>query len=318
MKKGILITPQELKQYNWIEKIKELKLNTLGLHSGGGPNHNVIAALGETATESFRSRISSVQGLDLEYECHVSGTLLEDELFNTHPEFFQKDFLTGKRTTGGNWCVTNPELMAWIGKKARQLTEKLPSSTHRYYYWTADNPLAWCHCPQCSHYTMSEQNLLAMNALLAEIRKVDPLAELAFLAYHNTITVPDKVKPVPGVFLEFAPYPRCYQHAINDPECEINRKYWIALRRLLEVFDPRRTQILEYWLDVSYFSHYRKPTMRPVVCRDLIKRDIEAYLSLGIRNFTTFAVYMDGEYLQKEGDAELCMYAQLLNEYLKE
>ena len=316
MKKGIVITPADLKGCDWIEKCRQLGLNTLGIHSGGGANHDILAVLGETATPEFRSKAAAAN-LELEYECHITGSILTEELFKEHPEYFQESFISGRRVSSGGWCISNPEFRDLLAEKVCELTEKLPSSTHNYYYWSADQILAWCHCQHCSKYSMSDLNALAMNWIQESICKVDPQAELAYLGYHSALLPPRKVKPNDGLFLEFAPYPRCYRHAIDDPECEYNRKQWNALQEQLQVFDPAKAQILEYWLDVSYFSDYREPHISPPLKRDILRRDLEAYMKLGIRNFTTFAVYMNGEFLEKEGDESLVLYAETLNEFLK-
>ena len=43
MKKGLVITPEDFNGVDWIAKMKELGLNTLGLHSGGGVEGEYIA-----------------------------------------------------------------------------------------------------------------------------------------------------------------------------------------------------------------------------------------------------------------------------------
>lgn len=316
MKKGIIITPPDLKGCDWIKKISQLGLNTLGIHSGGGPNHDILTALCETAAPEFRAQAAAAK-VELEYECHITGSVLNEELFKTHPEYFQENFVSGLRINDGGWCISNSEFRDLLGQTARELTRQLPSSTGKYYYWSADQVLAWCHCQECQKYTMSEQNALSMNCILENIRQVDPQAELAFLGYHSSLLPPRKVKPADGLFLEFAPYPRCFHHAIDDPDCEINRKQWNALQEQLTVFDPAKAQILEYWLDISFFSAYRTPHIPPPLKRDILRRDLEAYMKLGITNFTTFAVYMDGEYLQREGEDSLILYAETLNEFIK-
>ncbi|MGN0871096.1 MAG: hypothetical protein ACI4UV_07900 [Victivallales bacterium] len=96
-----------------------------------------------------------------------------------------------------------------------------------------------------------------MNAMAKALRKADPQAELAYLAYLNHYEMPEKAEPTEGVFLEFAPITRCPRHAINDPNCAVNRVYWNSLKRHLNLFTPEKTHILEYWLDVSFYSHYK-------------------------------------------------------------
>ena len=309
-----MITPEDFIGVDWIARMKELRLNTLGIHSGGGASHDVLAMLGSYAAAEFHSKVRDA-GLELEYEVHAADVLLERSLFETHPEYFPQDYLTGERTARGNWCVTNPEVRRRIAENAAKLSQSLVPSTHRHYFWSCDFHGGWCHCPACSPYTVSDQNLASVNAMIREIRKTDPEAELAYLGYLNHYEVPEKVQPEEGIFLEFAPMTRCPHHAIDDPVCSLNRVYWNSLKRHLELFDPARTHILEYWLDSSFYSHYRKPAVKPVLSRDVLRRDLEAYLKLGIDKFTTFAVYMDGNYFRNNGDAELRLYAEVLNEF---
>ncbi len=314
MKKGLVITPEDFNGVDWIAKMKELGLNTLGLHSGGGASHDVTAVLGDYAKEEFRKRVADA-GLDLEYEDHAADSLLDRSLFKTHPEYFPMHCISGERREKGNWCISNPDVAELLASNAVNLAEKLVPSTHRHYFWSCDFPGGWCHCPACSAMTVSDQNLASVNAMAKALREADPQAELAYLAYLNHYEMPEKVEPAEGVFLEFAPITRCPRHAINDPDCAVNRVYWNSLKRHLNLFAPEKTHILEYWLDVSFYSHYKKPAVKPVLFRDVLRRDIEAYMSLGISRFTTFAVYMDGEYFRSCGDEELRIYADVLNEF---
>ena len=59
-----------------------------------------------------------------------------------------------------------------------------------------------------------------------------------------------------------------------------------------------------------------KPARRPFVRPELLRRDLEAYAGAGIRNITSFAVYMDGEYFSAHGTAALEDYAAALREFL--
>ena len=109
MKKGLVITPEDFNGVDWIAKMKELGLNTLGLHSGGGASHDVTAVLGDYAKEEFRKRVADA-GLDLEYEDHAADSLLDRSLFKTHPEYFPMHCISGERREKGNWCISNPDV----------------------------------------------------------------------------------------------------------------------------------------------------------------------------------------------------------------
>ena len=314
MKKGIVITPEDFNGVDWFAKMKELHLNTLGIHSGGGASHDVLQVLGDFGGEEFRKR-TALAGLDLEYEIHAANSLLDRSLFQRNSALFPYNSTAGKRTENGNWCISNPETGKLLGENAVALSEKLIPSTHRHYFWSCDFPGGWCHCSTCAQMNASDQNLASVNIMAEAVRRRDPEAKMAYLAYLNHYEIPESVTPAEGVFLEFAPMTRCSRHAINDRKCAVNRIYWESLKRHLTLFDPAETHILEYWLDVSYYSHYRKSAVRPLLFRDILRCDMEAYMSLGIRSFSTFAVYMDGEYFKRNGEEELCIYADVLREF---
>ena len=315
MKKGIVVTPEDFHGVDWCTKARALGLDTIGLHSGGGVNHQVLARLGMLGTEDFRQHCRAL-GMAYEYELHAAASLLDSELFEQHPEYFALDYLTDRRRKDFNWCISCSAVSELLSEGSADLTRMLPSATHRYYYWGADHPSACCHCAICSRYSFSELNLLSANVMLRGIRQTDSRGQLAYLAYIGGYDVPKQVQPEDGIFLEFAPYPRCYRHAIDDPGCDINRKYWNSLLRYGELFDLKQAHILEYWLDSSLFSRYAKPAVKPPCSAEVLERDIIAYCNLGITHITTFAVYMDGEYFACHGSVELEQYAQILNKYL--
>ncbi len=310
MHKGIVITPADFRNADWPEIMRRNSLNTLGLHSGGGARHDVMAALGTTVSKAFTTGLQSVP-LDYEYELHVVDELLNRRLFAEHPEYFT--WQNGQRRESGNWCISNQELTGHLEENAAALAARLAPSTHRYFFWGEDAQSSCCHCETCSRLSAADQGLLTANHIAEGVRRTDPLGSAAFLAYHSTMTVPQEVKPAEGVFLEYAPIRRCYYHSIDNPDCSTNRQYWQTLQGLLEIFPPETTHTLEYWLDISLFSNWTKPLRQSPVTREILKRDLAAYHGLGIRSITTFAVYMDGDYFAQFGDRLLLDYAELIN-----
>ena len=101
MKKGIVITPEDFNGVDWFAKMKELHLNTLGIHSGGGASHDVLQVLGDFGGEEFRKR-TALAGLDLEYEIHAANSLLDRSLFQRNSALFPYNSTAGKRTENGN------------------------------------------------------------------------------------------------------------------------------------------------------------------------------------------------------------------------
>ena len=84
---------------------------------------------------------------------------------------------------------------------------------------------AYCHCEKCRKLSPSDQQLTVLNAMIRRLRQDDPEASLAYLAYINTLTPPETVKPEEGIFLEYAPYERDMQKPVSEmPEAEIRER----------------------------------------------------------------------------------------------
>ncbi len=307
---GVVVTPQDFVGADWIALCQKHHLRTLGLHSGGGASADVRKMLGEYGTEAFRRRVAEA-GLECEYECHASASLLPPSLFEEHPEYFAYDMRRRARRCDSNWCVTNPEAQEVFRKNAEELVRDLPSGTHRYLLWNADSPRVYCHCPNCAKLSPSDQTMLAVNLLARAARAVDPLATVPYLAYKELMEPPAVIQPDPNVFLEFAPIDRCLLHPLQEPDCHPNRVACRQLQLLLQLFPARTAHVLEYHLDASLFSNWKRPAVPVPTTREVMERDFDFYASLGIRSFTSFAVFMDGDFFQKYGDQALATYAEL-------
>ena len=140
--------------------------------------------------------------------------------------------------------------------------------------------------------------------MLEALRTVDPEATLAHLAYQKTMPPPEKVKPLEGIFLEFAPIERQWDRPLTDLDAP-GRKGRMSHREVLElldanleVFDNETAVVLEYWLDVSLASDWRKPAVQLPWHPEVFKSDLGTYKGRGIRNVTSFAVYMDSTYFR--------------------
>ena len=312
-RKGVILTPADLTGCAWPERLARRGLNTLGIHSGGGPAHDIFTALGDTATPDFRRQLHRL-GLECEYENHASIALLPRELYGEQPESFPFSWKQNRRLPTGNWCISSAFARKQIARNAVRLAEALPSPSGRWFFWGEDTGDCWCHCDGCSRFSPADQALYSVNLIADTLREHRPEARVAYLAYLETLDMPEVFRPHAGVFLEYAPYFRCYRHALDDSSCRINRRHLDILRQLLEVFDPAETQVLEYWLDSSlYCFEKRKPRARPIFRPEVVERDLRLYTGLGIRSITTFAVNMDAEYFSEFGEEELTVYARLLN-----
>jgi hypothetical protein len=287
--------------------MKAAGLNLLGIHSGGGPQYarradRYLADFGGNQRNGLVRRALE-KDLDVEYEWHAMSTLLPRSEFRRHPSWFLHDYWQGKRIPDFNFCPHSQAAMARVALNARRLGQQFRPTTGRYFLWSDDNRY-WCHCEHCRGLSNSDQELLVMNALLKAIRQDRADARLAYLAYLHTMVPPSVVKPAAGIFLEYAPFQRCFRHSISDPHCSVNVRNWNSLLRLLEVFDPREVHVLEYWLDQLYLGN-NTDVILPV-----LRRDVRAYAGLGIRSVTTFATFDPKRRLNKKGIQAIMRYGE--------
>ncbi|MDD4870301.1 MAG: DUF4838 domain-containing protein, partial [Kiritimatiellae bacterium] len=304
--RGVVLTPSDL-SLDWPERAVKAGLTTIALH----PFPGVVGKFIESPDgQTFLAKCARL-GLNVEYELHAMGELLPRSFFAKEPECFRIND-KGVRTPEGNLCVHSARALEIVSSNAVKIARQLKPTTGRYFFW-GDDGKPWCRCQQCREYSDSDQALLLENHLVRELRRVDPRAQLAHLAYHNTIKPPTHVKPEPGVFLEFAPIYRRYdmpyvqQNKANDKDsCQ-------ALVENLKVFPVETAQVLEYWLDASKFSKWKRPSVKLPWRRDVLIADAEYYARLGVRHVTTFAVYVDADYIKLYGDAfEIQEYGDVL------
>ena len=310
--RGVVITSDDLTLADWPQRAKAGGLNTIGLHapvSARGLERFILSPAGRQFLEACRKA-----GLDVEYELHAMSDLLPRRLFDRAPEWFRMNE-QGVRVREGNLCVhAEPALLA-VAENAVELARTLRPTTSRYFYW-GDDGLGWCRCPRCAGLSDTDQSLVVTNRVAAALRKLDPKAQVAHLAYHNTLAPPRQVKPGPGLFLEYAPIHRKYDVPFEQAGDAESRREFEMLDANLEVFGRSEARVLEYWLDVSLFSKWKKPAVKLPFERQVLAADLEMYARRGLRHVTTFAVYIDADYVLRYGDSPLREYGQALSRHI--
>lgn len=307
--RGIVIGPRRFLP-DWPERAAAAGLTTIALH--GHPAlacEDVVALLESDLGKRFLRRCNEL-GIHVEYEIHAMNYLLPRDLFDNRPNLFRMDE-SGQRTTDGNPCLSSLEAVDLIRQRAIALARLLPPTTNRYFIWPADGP-SWCRCPRCVDFSDSDQALRMGNIVLEALRQhVHPQVTLAHLAYHNTLQPPTQVRPLPGIFLEFAPIRRKHDLPLATAD-ETQAMYVDALKGNLQVFGAEGAQALEYWLDVSLFSNWKRPPVRLPDNHAVLKADLDLYASFGIQHITSFAVDIDTEYLQLHGEPPIDQYGAAL------
>lgn len=86
--------------------------------------------------------------------------------------------------------------------------------------------------------------------------------------------------------------------AIRDGMTITHGEYIDALEANLKVFPKETAQVLEYWMDVSLFSDWKKPAVQLPWNKNVFLSDINTYAHYGIRNIIAYAVYVDAIYYE--------------------
>lgn len=296
--RGVVLVPEDLPGADWPERAARSGLTTIALHHGTSPAHVADFIRSPPGTE-FLAACARL-GLHLEFELHAMRELLPRDRFATDPDLFRMDD-TGRRTPDANLCVHSEQALHIVATNALRLARQLPPTTSRYFLW-GDDGLPWCRCPRCRDWSDSDQALILENHLARALRTLDPSAQLAHLAYANTLPAPSRVKPDPGVFLEFAPIHRRYDLPYAQQTGPDAKDALARLDENLRVFPASTAQALEYWLDVSRFSQWKRPAIALPWHRHVCTADASTYAQFGIAHVTTFAVWIDADYLKRFGE----------------
>ena len=311
--RGIVIMPADVPGMGWPARCAKAGIRTIALHEFHiwPLLRFVLDREGQTFLAQCREH-----RIEVEYELHLMTDLLERWRFETgERDFFRKD-VTGQRNPDVNLCVSNDRALDIVAQNAAALARILKPTTGRHFYW-GDDGGRWCQCPQCRDLSDSDQALIVENRIITELRKDNPTAQLAHLAYHGTLPAPTQVKPAAGIFLEFAPIDRAYGRHLEQPFTRLsqrdnrvrpkdhsNGELLDFLDANLMLFPAATAQALDYWLDVSVLS-VGSPTPRllqldPAVLDD----DLAEYSRRGLRHITTFAVQMNSTYLRHHPDPQ--------------
>ena len=313
-RRGIIIHPDEL-EWSWVERLQEAHLNVLALHPPGGVNAHLTleAAIHHRLlpqTQAIFNRLGHM-GVEIEYEAHAMGWLLPRSLFAVKPDWFRMDE-NGKRVSDFNLCPSQPEALDYVAARAEQLARLLNVDSNRYFFWLDDVSNCSCHCEKCRALSVSDQQLTVVNAMLRGIRRYRPDAKISYLAYHEAIAAPEKVEPLSGVFLEYAPFHRNAHRPLLDPECPENVQEAQSLRPLLSYFGTKDSQVLEYWMDNSMYSNWTKPPKQFKLDEAVMQSDVKAYREMGFESITSFGCYLGADYRELWGEPPVKRYGEIL------
>ena len=310
---GIIIHDTDIGEY-WKNLFLDSGLDTLGIHpAGGGEAHITLDAFLNKSCETDIQRFIydlKNQGKEVELECHALSWLLPRTLFEKHPLWFRQDE-TGKRTPDFNMCPSCEDALEYLSERTRLLASLIPWNGNYFHFWIDDVASAPCRCEKCAALSPSDQAMIIYNAMLKGLKAYSSDARLAYLAYHCTIDAPS-VTPNEGIFLEFAPIRRCFEHPINEISCPKNAAEIASLDSLLDFFGKKDAKILEYWMDNSLFSGWKKPYVRLPFNRAVLEKDVLFYRTKGFERITSFGCFLGEEYAKDYGIPPIKEYGEVL------
>ena len=294
---GIVLVPQDLNWSGWKKTFGPV-FNPLILH---GSADQLVEYVKSPAGKKLIAWLAR-HDVDLEFALHLCSQLVPRGLFRGNPELFRMDE-QGQRTPDANFCPSNRNAVDVIAKSLKTYVKYLRPTTGRHHLWPDDNK-PWCFCPRCKGLSFADQNVTFANLLARALRQMDDAARVSFLAYKPALKTP-RIKGEPNVFLEFAPIERDYRLGLADRRSKVNMPMKCELTKLLKHFGKKDSQVLEYWLDVSRFSRWKRPAVKLDVPQRVVRSDLAFYSSLGFEYITTFGVWLDKAYVKAFGDSPL-------------
>ena len=312
-KNGIIIHDTDIGEY-WKKLFLDSGLDTLGIHPAGGVYAHLsldafLKSLEKPDVQRFIYDLKS-NGNNVQLECHALSWLLPRTLFEKHPLWFRQDE-TGKRTPDFNMCPSCEDALEYLSERTRLLASLIPWNGKYFHLWIDDVASAPCRCEKCALLSPSDQAMMIYNAMLKGLNVYRSDARLAYLAYHGAMDTP-KVKPDEGIFLEFAPIRRCFEHPINDVNCSKNAAELASLDSLLDFFGKTDAKVLEYWMDNSLFSGWKKPYKELKLNTAVLQKDVEFYRSKGFEHITSFGCFLGEEYAEQYGIPPINKYGHTL------
>jgi hypothetical protein len=247
---------------DWIDFCAKARLNRLAFHYTW-PAKDWYILLRTQLLPELRKR-----GMEIEVGGHFLSTFLPRTLFQEHPEWFRMNE-QGNRIADFNLNPFNRDALEYLTSRASEYLQQTPEAS-LFHLWADDiDGGGWSHESGMEISSPSDQALLVSNFLVKKVRQKLPAANVAYLAYHDTVNPPRVVKPNPGVIYLYAPRERCYAHALDDPACGLNRRYAQALEDGLPAFGSANAEVFEYYADEILYESTTNPPMPDVIGADL-------------------------------------------------
>ena len=101
--------------------------------------------------------------------------------------------------------------------------------------------------------------------------------------------------------------------SLFDPSREKNYSQVKNLPALLDFFGKEDAKVLEYWMDNSLFSGWKRPPKEFHLTAPTCAADVAEYRKLGFDSITSFGCFLGEDYRDLYGDADLSEYDRILS-----
>jgi hypothetical protein len=177
-----------------------------------------------------------------------------------HPEYFA--LVGGQRKLdepggGPQLCASNPDLVEVLVKAVLAEIQKNPTARN-INIAQMDNE-SYCTCPRCAEIDEREGShagatLALVNAVAERIERTNPGILISTYAYQYTRKPPRTLKPRSNVMVQLCSIECCDYHAIDDPDCPLNRSFCADMAGWKEL-----TQRVFIWHYNTNFKGYVLP-----------------------------------------------------------
>ena len=197
----------------------------------GETNRNpAFAARLRTNTVAGDAKLGGITGYRLVGH-NVAYLVPPSKYGGEHPEYYA--LVDGQRKLemhggGPQLCMTNPDVLDIVVDAVLEQIEKNPSARN-INVAHMDNE-GYCTCDKCAAIDAREEShagatLAFVNAVAERVEKTHPDVLIGTYAYQFTRKPPKNIRARKNVMIQLCSIECCDFHAIDDPNCSLNRAF---------------------------------------------------------------------------------------------
>jgi hypothetical protein len=255
------------------------------IRRAGAPAFEAVGGFvwaGGPGTEDWEAHVRAKVGPPGSFFGHNWSNIIAPTVENktVHPEWFALH--EGIRTN--QLCTGNAEVVKLAAAAARAFFERNPDATT--FSISPNDGGGFCEDERCRSIdrlyhvgdgSLSDRLVYFGNEVLTDLASTHPDKQVGLLAYMDYVRPPRVVKPLPNlvVMVTRMPWEFCHVHSLDDPACELNRRFveyvrgWQRVCPHVAVYD--------------YYGHFNAFTPWPIV--HSIRRDLPFLHALGVSRF---------------------------------